>query len=178
MYVPGLFNSCSHIQTRFARWSKSKWMILKYKKQLYGLTFWKKNKIKPPVTNEERDKDTCCTIPTLILRRTYTTVISGMVLLIFGTRADNIAHGPLEFRRANARNLRRRRAEITSGDRLRLPKMWHACQTNWLLSQWLTTTGKALGSKMRSCFSRRKKNGGENHGKTHSNSNAGMLIDL
>ena len=93
----------------------------------------------------------------------YTTFILGTVLLNFGTRTDNIGHGPSEFCRVNA--------EGSLGP----PKKWHACKNkrySRLQSFWahkLTTTAKALGSKMRACFFSGIKMAAKNRGKMWSN---------
>ena len=44
----------------------------------------------------------CVDTPLAILRRIYTTFILGKPLLNFGTRANNMGHGPLEFCRVKA----------------------------------------------------------------------------
>ena len=63
------------------------------------------------------------------LRRIYTTFILSTALLNFGTRANNIGHGPLDFCRVKANFSEKfRRAETTSGGSLGPPKKRSACR--------------------------------------------------
>ena len=51
---------------------------------------------------EEKEHEDCKAVVYNILRRIYTTFILSTALLNFGTRANNIGHGPLDFCRVKA----------------------------------------------------------------------------